>query len=99
MPATPAMDSGGGPSSSAPNISILGKVQQVLNQQLANISGQIQQQPYVSPQQRTQLQVATNQLNASTARITQQRTPAQIAQEESFIIPRRSVNQYQDPFF
>lgn len=92
MPATPAMDSGGGRMPAA-NISILGKVQEVLNQKLVGMSNQLQQQSYVTAPQRQALQQATNRLQNPP-----QKTPAQLAQEESFILPRRSINDYQDPY-
>jgi uncharacterized membrane protein YgcG len=98
MPATPAMDSGGGPATSAPNISIIGRVQQALNENLLRISGQIQQQPYVPQQQRSQLQQATNQLQASNNRLVNP-TPAERADQESMILRRDSINQYHDPYF
>ena len=99
MPATPQVDAAGGGSYSAPNISVFGAVQQALNQRLISMSGQLQQSPIVNTQQRTTLQQATNNLQQVQNRLQTQKSPAQIAQEESFLLPKRSIQQYQDPYF
>lgn len=102
MPATPAIDAAGNDRYApppAPSISIFGAVQNALNQRLISMSGQLQKSPVVNTQQRTALQQATTRLQESNARIQQQRSAARIAQEESFILPKRSISQYQDPYF
>lgn len=96
MPATPAMDSGGGPMPAAPNVSILDAARQALNQRLITMSNQLQTQSYVTPQQKRDLGTATARLQTVTPPV--RKSPAQIAQEEAFIT-RRPNSLYEDPYY